>query len=70
MILKFKGIKGTEKKGCAVCGKRSTKVKFKPIETFYLPSGGHKTFRMGYDEEVSERDGKFLTQHFDCFEVL
>lgn len=70
MILKFKGINGTERKGCSACGRKVTKTKIKTMETFYLLSGGHKTFRIGKVEEVSDRDGEFLIKNFDCFEVI
>lgn len=60
MTLKFNGSMEKKTRGCPVCGGRRSEYRFTAVRSFYLPSGGMKTFRAGQTYEVSDRDGEFL----------
>ena len=63
MRLKFNGVMEKKSDGCPVCGGRRSTYKFASVRSYYLPSGGMKTFRAGQTYEVSERDGNFLLSY-------
>lgn len=66
MTVKFKGAVTGVRKGCGVCGQRRvSKNGFQTIASFYLPSGGKKTFVIGKPVEVSDSDGLFLLRERD-----
>lgn len=67
MKIIFKGVK-EKRSGCPVCGQRSSDVVFRTSKSYILPSGAVKTFRMGQEYEVSDRDGAFLLSYKGVFE--
>lgn len=64
MKIVFNGIVETIKSGCGACGKRRVSGKsYVTTKTYILPSGLTKTFRVGEEQEVSDRDGQFLLSY-------
>lgn len=62
MKVVFNGMFEKRSSGCN-CKGRKTDYSFKQTRMFILPSGLTKTFSVGKEEEVSERDGKFLLSY-------
>ena len=60
MKVRFNGLIEARKKGCGVCGGRSTEMQFTVSKIYILPSGRSVTFRAGRIEEVLDSDGAFL----------
>lgn len=64
MKIRFMGMLEKTKKGCPVCGKRTTTESgYTAMKTYILPSGVTKVFRAGKVEEVSDNDAEFLLQY-------
>lgn len=65
MKIKFNGVKEKSRKGCSVCGGKSSRMTMTTSKTYYLPSGTRMTFRVGRIENVSDADGQFLLSFND-----
>lgn len=65
MIVKFLGATERRSKGCKPCGmSKGTRRVVASRKEYILPSGATKTFYLGRETEVSDDDGKFLTESF------
>ena len=61
MKVVFNGIIEKRSGGCVPCGaKRATEQTMRTHKTYILPSGATKTFFVGRETEVSDKDGEFL----------
>lgn len=65
MKIKFNGaLEKREKGGCKPCGRKGrSETTFVTTRQYILPSGITKTFHVGVEEEVDDRDGNFLLSY-------
>ena len=64
MIVRFNGVLERSSGGCIPCGsKRVSKMQMLTKKVFILPSGTTKTFYVGREEEVGDKDGQFLLSY-------
>lgn len=63
MKIRFNGVMEKKKKGCSVCGRKSTEMGFSGSKTYILPSGITKTFMAGRCVDVKDEDAEFLLSY-------
>lgn len=63
MKIKFNGLIEKKSGGGCNCKKSGSEYGFVGSRMYILPSGATKTFFVGKEEEVSERDGQFLLSY-------
>ena len=69
MIIKFIGVKGTQKStGCPVCGgKIRVSNTLSYTKTLILPTNIRKTFVLNHEYDVSDEIGEFLLSYHYSF---
>lgn len=62
MKVMFNGVIERSRSGCK-CKGRTTESRFVTSRMYILPSGAHKTFRIGQAAEVLDMDAEFLLSY-------